>query len=113
MNAGPLLPTHRYGHCGFDPALTGAVCGAPAEVHLWVGGRSDPDAFTAYTCLTHAEAARMALDPLDWHQVESPCLGGPRHQWNFTGTPGESFCVDPEDDPVLAVAAGREVVVAP
>lgn len=93
---GPIVPTHRFGHCLFDPGLTGTPCGAPATEHLWIGGQDDPNAWTTYVCAGHCPAA-TALDPLDWHDVTGACLGSTGRLWYFTGTPGRSWCVDPDD----------------
>lgn len=98
MAEGLVLPSHRDGHCGYDPTRSGTICGKVATTHAWIGGQDAPDAYTVYACLDHTEWLRAALPLRDWHLVDVACLGTRRHTWIFSGTPGDSFCI--EEEPV-------------
>lgn len=111
MRIGPETPRHNRGHCHYDPSLTGRICGAPATEHLWIGGMDspgDPEAFTTYTCDTHKAAAHKGLNPTDWHEIGPDCTTR-TSLWNATGTPGVSFCFEPDDDPGLLLAASEPI----
>ncbi len=107
MKLGDVLPSMRDGHCGFDPDLAGAICGAPADTHFLGPDPTSPTGvFKAFVCDEHRAIAFGGFEVLDWHHTEAGCLTQSQ-VWISSGTPGDSFCAEPGE---RAAAEQRELV---
>lgn len=111
---GRLVETHFNGHC-LKQVSEDRLCMAPAVTHMWIGAQDDPEAWNTFVCSAHLP--ELVTDALDWHQVQGPCLAHEsRRRWRFTGTAGQSWCLDddfPDVGKIVAQTSDQQVVPSP
>lgn len=98
---GEWLPPHLHGRCGFDPSLSGNICGEPAVWHFVAADESAPTGWCrVQACERHAGVARRVSGAVDWHVYEGPCLTPGAH-WQFSTAARPGFCFSPDEETSL------------
>jgi hypothetical protein len=101
---GPDVPFHRYGHCSYDPSMSGKYeCASLATTHLLVVTGSGVETST-FTCDVHLPLAERLLTPTDRHPVAYDCVKPPPVMWMRSTAERTGWCFTDEDHAESAAA---------
>lgn len=98
-------PIHRY--CGVALPLGGAICNAPASIHIAREVKNGIVVRAAWVCLRHELSALIMHSYYDAHDV-GPCCGMPGAKWDTEG----KTCIYDEEIEVTDEVEHRDLVPA-